>query len=95
LTSFAKGYHRVFLEPAMFFLFLGIVGIALKYLEVVPVADWPWWVVLAPFAMAVLWWWWADKSGYTEKKSMEQMEKRRKARIERQRDAMGMLKRRK
>ena len=37
----------------MFFLLLGIVGIALKYLEVAPVAGWPWWVVLAPFGLAL------------------------------------------
>ncbi len=79
----------------MFFLLLGIVGIALKYLEVAPVTGWPWWVVLAPFGLAVLWWWWADKSGLTEKNAMEKMEKRKKERIDRQRDAMGMLKRRK
>lgn len=79
----------------MFFLLLGVLGIALKYLAVDPVAGWSWWVVLAPFGLAVLWWWWADKSGYTEKKAMEKMEKRRQSRIDRQRDAMGMLKRRK
>lgn len=79
----------------MFFLLLGIVGIVLKYLEVAPMVGWPWWVVLAPFGLAVLWWWWADKSGLTEKNAMEKMEKRKKERIDRQRDAMGMLKRRK
>jgi len=79
----------------MYFLLIGIIGIALKYLEVGPVAAWSWWVVLSPFALAVVWWWWADKSGYTEKKAMEKMEKRRQARVDKQRDAMGMLKRRK
>lgn len=79
----------------MFFLLLGIVGIVMKYLEVAPVAAWSWWVVLAPFGLAVIWWWWADKSGYTEKKAMEKMEKRKQERIDKQRDAMGMLKRRK
>lgn len=79
----------------MFFLLLGIVGIVLKYLEVAPVAGWSWWLVLAPFGLAVIWWWWADKSGLTEKNAMEKMEKRKKERIDRQRDAMGMLKRRK
>lgn len=79
----------------MFFLLLGIVGIVLKYLEVAPVAGWSWWVVLAPFGLAVIWWWWADKSGLTEKNAMKKMEKRKKERVDRQRDAMGMLKRRK
>ena len=79
----------------MYFLLIGILGIALKYLEIGPVSAWSWWVVLSPFAAAVLWWWWADKSGYTEKKVMQKMEKRKQERIDKQRDAMGMLKKRK
>ncbi|MBA4329630.1 MAG: hypothetical protein C0428_15505 [Polaromonas sp.] len=79
----------------MFFLFIGIIGILLKYLEIGPVATLDWWIVLIPFALAVVWWWWADSSGYTKKKEMEKMEKRRQDRIDKQRDAMGMLKKRK
>ena len=79
----------------MLFLLLGIVGIAMKYLEFGPVAGWAWWIVLSPFGLAVLWWWWADKSGFTEKKAMQKMEKRKQERIDKQRDAMGMLKKRK
>ncbi|MFI5446564.1 TIGR04438 family Trp-rich protein [Polaromonas sp. UC242_47] len=75
----------------MFFLLIGVVGLLLKYLEIGPVATWSWWVVLAPFGLAVLWWWWADKSGYTEKKAMEKMDKRKQDRIDKQRSAMGML----
>ncbi|MDP1741260.1 MAG: TIGR04438 family Trp-rich protein [Polaromonas sp.] len=79
----------------MFFLLIGVVGITLKYLEIGPIAAWSWWVVLAPFGAAVLWWWWADASGYTKKKEMEKMDKRKQERIDKQRDAMGMLKKRK
>ena len=79
----------------MFFLFIGIIGILLKYLEIGPVATLDWWIVLVPFALAVAWWWWADSSGYTKKKEMEKMEKRKQERIDKQRDAMGMLKKRK
>ncbi|MGQ2978901.1 MAG: TIGR04438 family Trp-rich protein [Polaromonas sp.] len=79
----------------MFFLFIGIIGILLKYLEIGPVATLDWWIVLIPFALAVVWWWWADSSGYTKKKEMEKMDKRRQDRIDKQRDAMGMLKKRK
>ncbi|MDW5443112.1 TIGR04438 family Trp-rich protein [Polaromonas sp. SM01] len=79
----------------MFFLLIGVIGLLLKYLEIGPVAAWSWWVVLAPFGLAVLWWWWADKSGYTEKKAMEKMDKRKQDRIDKQRSAMGMLKKRK
>lgn len=79
----------------MFFLLVGVIGVLLKYLEIGPVATLDWWMVLIPFALAVLWWWWADASGYTKRKEMEKMDKRKQERIDKQRDAMGMLKRRK
>jgi small Trp-rich protein len=80
---------------AMYLLMIGILGIALKYLQIGPVAAWSWWVVLSPFGLAVAWWWWADKSGYTERTAIAKMEKRKQERIDKQRDAMGMLKKRK
>ena len=79
----------------MFFLLVGVAGVLLKYLEIGPVATLDWWIVLVPFGLAVLWWWWADASGYTKKKEMEKMDKRKQDRIDKQRDAMGMLKKRK
>ena len=75
----------------MYFLLLGIVGLALKYLEVGPAASISWWYMLTPFALAVLWWAWADKSGYTKRVEIEKMDARKKDRIEKQREAMGML----
>jgi len=75
----------------MYFLLLGIVGLALKYLEVGPAASISWWYMLTPFALAVLWWAWADKSGYTKRVEIEKMDARKKNRIEKQRAAMGML----
>ena len=75
----------------MGFLLLGIATGLMKYLEFGPVAAWPWYVVLAPFGLAVLWWWWADASGYTKRVEIEKMETRKKERIEKQREAMGML----
>ena len=75
----------------MYFLLIGIVALALKYLEIGPVATWSWLIVLAPFALAVLWWWYADASGYTKKKEVEKMEKRKQDRIDKSREAMGML----
>jgi small Trp-rich protein len=74
----------------MWFLLLGVAGLLLKYFEVAPVASWSWWLVLSPFALAVAWWAWADASGYTKRKEMDKMEKRRTDRIDKQRDAMGM-----
>ena len=79
----------------MYLLLIGIVGLVMKYLEIGPVADWSWWIVLSPFALAVAWWAWADASGYTKQKEVDKMAKRKQDRIDKQRDAMGMLKKRK
>ena len=79
----------------MYFLGLGLVFLALKYLAVGPVAGWDWWVVLLPFGLAVVWWAWADQSGYTKKKVMEREDLRRQKRIDQTRDALGMLPRKK
>jgi small Trp-rich protein len=74
----------------MYLLFIGIVLLALKYLEIGPVALWDWWWVLSPFGAAALWWWWADWSGYTKKKQVEKENIRKQARIDKNRDALGM-----
>ena len=74
----------------MLFLLLGLLGIALKYFAVGMVAGWSWWIVLSPFAMAIAWWAWADSSGYTKRRVMEREDKRRQARIDRQKTNMGM-----
>lgn len=79
----------------MYLLLIGIIALALKYLEIAPVANWSWWVVLAPFGLAAAWWAWADSSGYTKRREIEKMDKRKHDRIEKQRDAMGMLPRKK
>lgn len=74
----------------MYFLGLGVVLLALKFLEIGPVAAWSWWVVLAPFALAMAWWAWADMSGYTKRKVVEREERRKQARIDKSRGAMGL-----
>lgn len=75
----------------MLLLGLGILLLLMKYLEFGPVATWDWWVVLAPFGLAAVWWAWADWSGYTKRKAVEKENKRKQARIERQREQLGML----
>lgn len=75
----------------MYLLGLGLVFLTLKYLGMSPVAAWDWWVVLAPFGLAVLWWAWADGSGYTKRKAMEREAARQQARIDRNREALGIL----
>lgn len=73
----------------MYFLGLGLILLAMKYLEFGPVAGWSWWLVMAPFVLAVAWWAWADSSGYTSRKAMERETARRDARIERNKKALG------
>lgn len=74
----------------MYLLLIGIVLSLLKYLEVGFFASVSWWWMLVPFVLAVLWWTWADNSGYTKRKEMEKIDERKKARIEKQRQALGL-----
>lgn len=75
----------------MYFLLIGVAALLMKYMEIGPVATLSWWIVLSPFALAVAWWAWADKSGYTKRREIDKMAKRKQHRIDKQRDAMGML----
>jgi small Trp-rich protein len=72
----------------MYFLVAGIGLMVLKFFEIGFVAAWPWWWVLSPFAMAVVWWAWADATGYTKRKAMREMEQKKQNRLERQRAAL-------
>jgi len=74
----------------MYFLFIGVLGLVLKYLEVAPLDNISWWLVLFPFALAAAWWAWADASGYTQRKEVEKMDDRKRKRIEKQRTAIGL-----
>ncbi|KQM80084.1 TIGR04438 family Trp-rich protein [Xylophilus sp. Leaf220] len=74
----------------MYFLGLGLVLLAMKWLELGPVVGWSWWIVLAPFALAVAWWAWADSSGLTKRREMDKMDKRKADRIDKQREALGL-----
>jgi len=78
----------------MYALLLGIVFIALKYFEVEPVAEWVWWQVLSPLAVAVVWWHWADTTGYTKRKVTEKLEQRKQERVKKSMDNLGLGQRR-
>ena len=79
----------------MYFLILGVVLLLLKYLEIGPVAAWSWWIVLLPFGLAAAWWAWADASGYTKRKAVERENARKQARIDKSKEKLGTLNRRK
>ena len=53
-----------------------------------------WWWALAPFGLAAIWWAWADASGYTKRKEMEKMALKKQERIDKHKDALGTLHRR-
>ena len=74
----------------MYFLLIGVLGLILKFLEIGPVAAMSWWLVLSPFALAVVWWAWADASGYTKRKEVKKMDDRKQKRLDKQRDAIGL-----
>lgn len=74
----------------MYLLVLGIALLAMKYLEIGPVAQWSWIWVLTPFGLTVIWWWWADKTGYTRRREEEKMQERVQERLDRQNKAMGI-----
>ena len=74
----------------MFLLGIGLLLLALKVLEIGAVANWSWYVIAAPFLLTVAWWAWADSVGYTKRKEMEKMEKRKQERIDKHKEAMGI-----
>lgn len=74
----------------MAFLLLGLVLLALKFTEYGPVATWSWWLVLAPFGLAVAWWSYSDHTGLTQRRAMARLEKRQSARRQRALEALGL-----
>ena len=74
----------------MYMLGLALVLTLLKYLEIGPVANWSWWWVLAPYGLTAAWWAWADASGYTKRKEIEKIERRKQARVNKHKEALGM-----
>lgn len=78
----------------MFFVLLGVLLVALKYLAIGPVGAWSWWIVLAPFACAVAWWAFADGSGLTARRESEKVDERARDRRRRNLEAMGLAEKR-
>lgn len=74
----------------MYLLVFGIALSLLKYFEIGPVAHWAWWWVLSPYALAVAWWSWADATGYTKRKAVEKVELRKKERLNKQKENLGL-----
>jgi small Trp-rich protein len=69
---------------------VGTLLLILKLLEIDPVAGWSWWWILSPFGAATVWWVWADATGWTQRRAMDRMEKRKVSRRERDMAALGL-----
>ena len=74
----------------MYFLIAGVVALIWNYWRIGLVADSSWWWVMALFALAVAWWSFADSSGYTKRKEMEKMDAKKQARLDRQKEPLGI-----
>ena len=73
----------------MFFVLLGVLLVALKYLEVGPVGAWSWWIAIAPFGCAVAWWAFADGTGMTARDQSRKLDERTQQRRQRNLEALG------
>jgi small Trp-rich protein len=60
----------------MWFVLIGCLLCAAKLAALGPVANWSWWWVLSPFALAAAWWLFADAIGWTQRKAMERESQR-------------------
>ena len=67
---------------------VGVLLVAMKLVDLGPVATWAWGWVAAPLGVALLWWWYADASGLNKRREMSRMEKRK---AERRRNALENL----
>lgn len=74
----------------MAFVIVGVLLLAMKFGELGPVANWSWFIVLAPFGLAVLWWSFADSTGLTQRRAIDKMEQRKADRRKRDMEALGL-----
>lgn len=74
----------------MYLVVIGTLLLLMKVAQWGPVAEWPWWGVLAPFPLAMLWWAWADKSGWTKRREIDRMEAKKDERRRKNLEALGM-----
>ena len=73
---------------------IGALLLLCKMAEWGPVAAWSWWIVLAPFGLAVVWWQFSDATGLTQRKAIDKMERRKADRRDRALASLGLDRRR-
>lgn len=73
---------------------IGVLLLLAKWAEFGPFATWSWWIILAPFGLAVLWWEFADGTGWTKRRAMDKMEQKKIDRRDKAMEALGLINRR-
>jgi small Trp-rich protein len=70
----------------MYLLWIGLVLVVLKWLEVGPTAQWSWWWTLAPLAGAFIWFEWLERMVGRDRRKSDHIEweQRRKDRVSKQ-----------
>lgn len=74
----------------MWFLVIGLVLLGLSLAGIEPVSEWHWAWIALPFGAAAAWWAFADASGLTRRRAEEKIEERKRARRQRDIDALGL-----
>ena len=78
----------------MFFVLIGVLLTALKFFEIGPVAAWSWWIVIAPYGLALAWWAFADATGRTAQAQADKVDDKARLRRQRNLEALGLGNRR-
>jgi small Trp-rich protein len=74
----------------MYAVIVGVLLLVAKLAEFGPMANWSWWLILAPFAVAALWWQFADSTGITKRREIERIEQRKADRRAKAMEALGL-----
>jgi small Trp-rich protein len=80
----------------MLFVLVGVVLVVCYLMDWGPMANWNWqffgdlWKFVLPFGLAIVWWIWSDASGWTKRKAMRRDADRKRDRLDRNIDAMGL-----
>lgn len=74
----------------MGFMVVGVLLLVLKLAAIGPMANWSWWIILAPFALAAAWWTFADASGLTSRQAAQRHDERTRRRREEQAENLGL-----
>ena len=75
----------------MLFLVVGLILLVMFFMDIAPVSTWKWYWLAVPFALAWIWWDVIDPMfSLSKKQEVKNFEARKKARLEKARDALGL-----